>query len=137
MSGSSSWLSCSGSRARLGGDATGVPVPSAPIDALRPPLPHGPRLRYDQPMATTRLIPSTYDDAVRALVRWHAGLRRSGLEIYSFPDPAGAVVRLVEISKDFPSSGGVLPVTFGPSAEFPFRSSVALLTPEEWHQVLA
>src|SRR5437762_11375458 len=87
-------------------------------------------------MAVTRATPRTYDRAVSTLARWHAGLRPAKLEIYSFPDPAETVVRLLEISEDFPASGQVLPSTFGSSPEFPFRSSVALLTPGEWREVL-
>src|SRR4051794_5585556 len=87
-------------------------------------------------MTTTEKIPARYEEAARTLARWHAGLDRPGLEIYSFPDPDKATVRLIEVSDEFPATGKVHLVTFGPSKEFPFRSSVALLTPEEWSQVL-
>src|SRR4051794_16570209 len=87
-------------------------------------------------MSPTEAVPTSYDEAVRTLAEWHGALRGPGLEIYSFPDPAGVVVRLAEVSEEFPPSGRALPVTFGPSAEFPFRSSVVLLTPDEWKEIL-
>jgi hypothetical protein len=88
-------------------------------------------------MTTTDEIPATYDDAVRTLARWHAALESRNLEIFAFPDPGETVVRLIEISDEFPRTGRVVPVSFGRSAEFPFKSSVALVTPDEWQQILA
>ena len=88
-------------------------------------------------MAITEAIPTSYDEAVRTLAEWHGGVRGANVEIYSFPDPTESVVRLVEVSDEFPYSGQIWPVTFGPSPEFPFQSTVVLLTPEEWQQVLA
>ena len=82
-------------------------------------------------------IPKTYEDATQMLAEWHSGIDRPDLEIYAFPDPEGAVVRLVEISGEFPETDEVVPVTFGKSEEFPFKSSVVILTPTEWQQVLA
>src|SRR5687767_12503489 len=87
-------------------------------------------------MTTSEAVPRTYDDAVRTLASWHAGLDPANIQIYSFPDSDQTTVRLVEISDGFPRSGRTLPVTFGRSPEFPFRSSVVLLTPDEWQEVL-
>jgi len=81
-------------------------------------------------------IPKTYEEAVRTLARWHLeGL--DAAEVYSFPDPAGETVRLVEVSPRFPASGEPYPFTFGRSKEFPFRSSVIQITPGEWRDVLS
>jgi hypothetical protein len=82
-------------------------------------------------------IPGTYQDAVRTLARWHAEIGRANLEIFAFHDPCEMVVRLLEVSDEFPDTGGVIPVTFGRSTEFPFKSSVALVTPGEWQQILS
>jgi hypothetical protein len=60
-------------------------------------------------MSSTETIPSSYDEAVNTLARWHSGLRQTGLEIYSFPDPDGAVVRLVEVSGGVPRRGRARP----------------------------
>jgi hypothetical protein len=88
-------------------------------------------------MTDVEAIPTTYHEAVRTLAGWHAGTDLADLEIYSFPDPEELTVRLIEVSEGFPRTGRVVPVTFGRSREFPFRSSAALLTPDEWQQVLS
>jgi hypothetical protein len=86
---------------------------------------------------TSEVIPTTYDEAVRTLARWHGGLDRPDLEIFSFPDPGMATVRLVEVSDDFAlSTAPICAITFGASPEFPFRSSVALVTREQWQQIV-
>src|SRR5262249_26431656 len=81
-------------------------------------------------------VPRDYQAAVHTLADWHAGVHRATFEVYAFPDPSETTVRLVEVSDEFPDTGEVVPVTFGRSEEFPFRSSVVLLTPEQWQQVL-
>lgn len=92
--------------------------------------------QYNAPMTPTDFVPTTYDEAVNTLSEWHAELDRPDLQIFSFPDPDGILVRLIEVSEEFPSSDQVRPITFGASKEFPFRSSVALATPAEWQKVL-
>src|SRR3954470_13063993 len=47
-------------------------------------------------------IPKTYDAAVRALAAAHGG---ANIVIYSMADPAQQVVRLIEVSADFPAAG--------------------------------
>jgi len=86
-------------------------------------------------MITAEDITKEYDDAVRTLARWHADLAGADFRAYSFDDPARRVVRLVEVSADFPPAGQALPVGFGTSADFLYRSEVILLTPDEWEQV--
>jgi hypothetical protein len=81
-------------------------------------------------------VPNTYDQAVRTLAAWHGEEQDPPVEIYHFPDPQGRTIRFVEVSYIFPSTGKVAPVTMGASVEFPFRSSVALVSPEEWKAVL-
>jgi hypothetical protein len=82
-------------------------------------------------------VPSSYDEAERVLARWHAGLDRDDFEVYSFPDPDERTVRLVEVSDEFPRSEQVWAATFGPSQEFPFRSSVVLVDHADWQRVLS
>ena len=80
-------------------------------------------------------IPKTYADAVRTLACWHAEGHDKALEVYSLPDPDGLVVRLIEVSEAFPETGRITPVAMGRSADFPFKSCVALVTPDEWTDV--
>jgi len=85
-------------------------------------------------MADIDQIPKTYEQAVETLAEWHGS--GQAIEIYSFPDPVRKVVKLIEVSDDFAASGSVAPVGMGASAEFPFQSSVALLSGDEWEAVL-
>lgn len=80
-------------------------------------------------------VPKRYDDAVNLLASWHASGDEIMQEVWSFPDPDRDVVRLVEVSADFPTTGEAVPLSLGKSAEFPFKSSVILLTPDEWEKV--
>ena len=92
------------------------------------------------------VVPATYADAVAVLAEAHA----SGDEqivIYSVPDPAGRIVRLMEVSDAFPDAGVERPVTtggrewvvpvfpMGPSPDFPFRSEIAQVTHDEWRRL--
>jgi hypothetical protein len=91
-------------------------------------------------MATTRLVPRSYEEAVAVLKRAHAEEADSDLAIYLFPDePAREVVRFVEVSASNPAeppdSDTAWAVTFRGSADFPWMSSVILLTPEDWDRV--
>lgn len=89
-------------------------------------------------------IPKTYDAAVHALAAAHGGVN---VEIYAMHDPDEQVVRLVEISPEFPEAGverhtpsngmeRVVPVfPMGPAKDFPFRSEIVQITPGEWDQL--
>ena len=86
-------------------------------------------------MATLDDIPKTYDAAVRTLAEWHSGSDLPDLEVYSFDDPQGNVVRLLEVSSQFPATGKVVAYPFGRSETFPFKSAVAQISPQEWDRV--
>jgi hypothetical protein len=60
-------------------------------------------------------------------------------EVYLFPDPQLADVRLLEVSGSAPRSGDVLPFRFEPRPDIgvPFASIVILLSPDEWKDVLS
>src|SRR5580704_9632488 len=88
-------------------------------------------------METVDAIPKTYEEAEHLLVRWHAEGGPPDLVVFSFPDASGEIVRLVEVSDEFAATGVIRPMTFGRSAELPFRSSTALATPQEWKAVEA
>ena len=88
-------------------------------------------------MATVDDIPKTYAEAVRTLAWWHGEEAEKDLIIFAFPDPRGTVVRLVEVSNVFPETGQAIAFPMGRSQEFPFKSEVVLVTPEEWRQIEA
>ncbi|MBI4580696.1 MAG: hypothetical protein HY718_13400 [Planctomycetes bacterium] len=110
-------------------------------------------------MADLEHIPQTYEDACSVLARSHAEEVQFPIRVYCFPDPTRQEVRLVEISNSFPENVDstryaarmdpgpgegpaqaklVVPVvTLRPSDDFPFRSSVALVTEAEWERILA
>ena len=70
-------------------------------------------------------------------MRWHCQGGPPDVRAFSFPDPAGRLVRLVEVSEEFLPTGVIRPLTLRTSELFPFRSSVALASPEEWAAVEA
>lgn len=90
--------------------------------------------------------PRTYDEAVRVLAEAHAA-GDAMIEFFVIPDGEEEVVRLVEVSDDFPEAGverpkspdgfeRVVPVfAMGRSRDFPFRSEVAQVTRSEWDQL--
>lgn len=81
--------------------------------------------------------PRNYKDAVANLAESHSGADESILEIWSFDDPAGRVVRFVEVSDaELPAENGVVhAVRFGASPDFPFVSEIAMLSPADWQRV--
>ena len=83
-------------------------------------------------MKTLNDLPKTYDDAVEILATWHGD---EGIVIYHSPDPDSKVVRLVEVSNHFADDDELRPVTMGASVDFPFPSSVLLLSKADWEQV--
>ncbi len=100
-------------------------------------------------------IPKRYEDACLVLAKSHAEEHGFDVRVMCFPDPSKKEVRLVEISDSFPvnqygvvmcpgPNGGpgqamrTIPVVaLRPSTDFPFRSSVALVTEAEWNGVAA
>jgi hypothetical protein len=83
-------------------------------------------------MTETEQIPQTYADAVKTLARWHGEGGPADLRVFSFPDPTEQFVRLVEVSEEFMPTGTIRPLTLRASNLFPFKSSVALASPDEW-----
>lgn len=79
-----------------------------------------------------------YDEAVRSLAREHARVDRSIREIWSFDDPAGKVVRVIEVYGDHllpPENGVVQAVRFGRSSTSPFPLEIALLSLADWKRL--
>src|SRR5438105_1546169 len=88
-------------------------------------------------MSVTDQVPQTYEEAERLLARWQGEGGPEDLLIFTFPDPAEESVRLLGVSDEFMETGAVLPMSFGRSAELPFRSSTASVTPAEWDRIRA
>ena len=85
-------------------------------------------------MTNLNHTPKTYDEAVRNLAAWHDD---DDVTIYYLPDPASRTVRLVEVSSSFSDDNELRPVAMGPSAEFPFPSSVLLVSKSDWTRVVS
>ncbi len=91
-------------------------------------------------------VPKTYLEAIRVLAAAHAA-GPDRVDIYALPDPRAEVVRLIEVSATFPEGGverpaapgrleWVVPVfPMGRAADFPFRSEVVQVTPDEWQKL--
>jgi len=79
----------------------------------------------------------TYEDTVNLLVEWQADGADQDLVIYSYDDPHRARIRLLEISDDYFAHSGAetWSVTYGPSPEVPFVSTIALITHEQWRHL--
>jgi len=88
-------------------------------------------------MVAANGAPKNYDEAVERLAQEHMRLPESERPqaIYFFPDPAGQIVRLLEVTSLTPASGEVMPIPLAPSADFPFRSRIAEVTPDEWSRI--
>ena len=96
--------------------------------------------------AMLAVVPTTYDEAVRVLSAAHAA-GPDRVDIYAVRDPQAQVVRLIEVSATFPAGGverpaapgrmeWIVPVfPMGKAADFPFRSEVVQVTPDEWEQL--
>jgi len=63
-----------------------------------------------------------YDEAVLQLAEWHAEGARPRVTVYAIPDPQRREVRLLEVSRGFPEVDRVVPVTIGPTPDFPYTS---------------
>jgi hypothetical protein len=83
-------------------------------------------------MIDLNAIPHTYDDAVESLAKWH---QADDIIVYHLPDPEKKIVRLVEVSQRFGDDEELRPIEMGESADFPFRSSVLLVSSADWDRV--
>lgn len=92
------------------------------------------RHRYNPGMSTKTL---TYADGIRLLAQWHGEDQDPPVTIFSYDDPEGMVVRLLEVSEGFPVSGEAWPIAFGASQDLPFRSEVIIVAPEDLAEIEA
>lgn len=86
-------------------------------------------------MAEVENIPGTHADAVRVLADSYGASGADDLMIFALEDYHDNTVRLIQVSDAFPDLGDIRVYRFGSSAEFPFRSAVALLRPEQWERI--
>ena len=82
-------------------------------------------------------IPTTYADAVNLLVAWHSNESADPVSIYLLPDPDERTVRFVEVGDDFGDDLLARPITMGASRDFPFPTSIMLLSKKDWDLVKA
>jgi hypothetical protein len=80
-----------------------------------------------------------YRSTAKTLAAFHKQEDPQTAEVYLFPDAHLADVRLLEVSGSAPRSGDVLPFHFQarPDLGIDFSSTVILLSPDEWKDVLA
>jgi hypothetical protein len=80
-----------------------------------------------------------YETTAEKLAAAHKQEDPQTKEVYLFPDVQLDDVRLLEVSGSAPKSGDVLPFHFQPRPDLgiDFSSTVILLSPEEWKDVLA
>lgn len=77
-----------------------------------------------------------YETAVKTLADWHRESDQPPQKVFSFPDPTGTTVRLIEVTDIVPDTGEVYPIAFGPTPEMPYRTIVAQVTSPEWDAIL-
>jgi hypothetical protein len=80
-----------------------------------------------------------YETTAATLAAAHRKEDPQTTEVFLFPDTQLADVRLLEVSGSAPKSGDVVPFHFQarPDLGIDFESTVILLSPEEWHDVVA
>jgi hypothetical protein len=80
-----------------------------------------------------------YRSTAKKLAAAHKQEDPQTAEVYLFPDAQLADVRLLEVSGSAPRSGEVLPFHFQarPDLGIDFSSTVILLSPDEWNEVMA
>ncbi len=93
------------------------------------------RYEYTQTMTEVETIPKTYAEAVATLALWNGEAGADDLVTYAAEDVGDNVVRIIHVSEAFPDTGDVDVFRFGASAEFPFRSAVALARPDQWKKI--
>jgi hypothetical protein len=86
-------------------------------------------------MAQVENIPKTYAQALQSLAESHGEAGADDLSIFAAEDAGDNIVRLIHVSEVFPDLGGVRVYRMGSSAEFPFRSAIALVRPDQWARI--
>jgi hypothetical protein len=81
--------------------------------------------------------PSTYEEAADLLARSHKAEQPSIRAIYLFPDPQKQEVRFIEVNPVTAPTGEAMVFSFGRAPDFPFRSAVGEVTPQEWEEIRA
>lgn len=81
----------------------------------------------------------TKDEAAKRLIDWHFHVEPELTEIYRMmsenEEAPGEPIKLLEVSEATLETGQIDVFVFGPAADIPYSSSVALITPEEFQQV--
>ncbi len=84
-------------------------------------------------------MPTKKDEIAKKLIDWHFEVEPEITEVYRFIAPNeesdAEPIKLLEVSEATLTAGYVMPFGFGSTEEFPYRSVVALITPEEMQQI--
>ncbi len=84
-------------------------------------------------------MPTKKDEIAKKLIDWHFEVEPEITEVYRFIAPNeesdSEPIKLLEVSEATLTAGYVMPFGFGETEEFPYRSVVALITPEEMQQI--
>lgn len=80
------------------------------------------------------------DEIAEMLIDWHFQVEPEISEVYRFIAPnendPREPIKLLEVSEATLQAGRVIPFTFGRTAEVPYLSTIATITPEEMQQII-
>lgn len=78
-------------------------------------------------------------EAAQNLIRWHFQVEPHLIEVHRIiadnEDAPDEPIKLLEVNVATPPSGSVEAFSFAPSAETPFRTVIAEITPEEFERL--
>jgi len=81
----------------------------------------------------------TKEEVIPGLMEWHFQVDPGMVKVYRFLSPneddPKEPIKFLEVSPGTPSSGSVMAFGFGPTEEFPYRTVLATVTPEEMEQI--
>lgn len=84
-------------------------------------------------------MPTKKDEIAEKLIGWHFEVEPEITEVYRFIAPNeesdSEPIKLLEVTEATMTIGSVMPFGFGATEEFPYRSVIATITPEEMQQV--
>lgn len=81
----------------------------------------------------------TKEEVMPKLMEWHFQVDPEMVKVYRFLSPneddPREPIKFLEVSPGTPSSGSVMAFGFGPTQDFPYRTVLATVTPEEMEQI--
>ena len=84
-------------------------------------------------------MPTKKDEIAQKLIEWHFEVEPEITKVYRFIAPNeesdSEPIKLLEVTEATLTAGYVMPFGFGATEEFPYRSVIATITPEEMQQI--